>query len=330
MNDLIKLKLVAFTKGLSFFVPIIGLYFTDNGVTLQALVYSQVIYVIFMMISEIPTGILGDVLGHKYSLALSNFVSATSHILMLLFPTTIGLYIAYAIRGTGGAMASGSDTALMHKYCQTHNLDFKKNLAQKQSYYILGFILSGLIMGGLMQIMGDGAHIWGFILTFIGLIFGGVTSLSIKTKLVKQEEDKIKTGANMLEYIKVGFKHIRSVNCLFWYTILFGLFMPGFHTFKQIYQPHFESIGVSPFMIGAVLSIGLGLNFLLLRFGYDIISKLGKNKSLMIIYLFVIIGLGVLGLFTDPWLAVIGFIIYLSMAELDQPIKDDYYNEHTP
>jgi len=65
-----KLKLINFLKGFYFHAPILTLYFLDNGIRLSHVVYAQIFYSVFSLLSEVPTGIWADRKGQKKSLTV--------------------------------------------------------------------------------------------------------------------------------------------------------------------------------------------------------------------------------------------------------------------
>src|SRR5437879_2448235 len=96
-------------------MPIISLYFLNNGVDLEAIVVSQTLYSIFAFIGELPTGILADKFGQKTAIFLGYLLESFGLFVMLFMPNILGLYIAYSLIGVAESFLSGSQEALVYE-----------------------------------------------------------------------------------------------------------------------------------------------------------------------------------------------------------------------
>src|SRR5258708_39702365 len=99
MKNLTKLKVISFLWGVAFHMPIISLYFLNNGVNLQAIVISQTLYSIFSFLGEIPTGVLADKFGQKTAIFLGYALESLGLAVMLFMPNITVLYLAYSLIG---------------------------------------------------------------------------------------------------------------------------------------------------------------------------------------------------------------------------------------
>src|SRR3989338_1642560 len=101
-----KKVIIGLLKGLYFYVPIFTFFLLAEDVSLSAIVISQVFYSLFTFIGEVPTGIFADRFGQRISIILGYAIEAIGVALVIVFPTTIGLYVAYSTRGIAGSFLS--------------------------------------------------------------------------------------------------------------------------------------------------------------------------------------------------------------------------------
>jgi MFS family permease len=96
------------------FMPIIWLFYKENGLTIKDLFIIQGIYSITIAVIEIPSGYVADVLGRKNSLVIGTFFGFIGMIVYSFSFGFEGFLIAALSLGIGQSFLSGSDTALMY------------------------------------------------------------------------------------------------------------------------------------------------------------------------------------------------------------------------
>ncbi len=149
-SNIIKLKLIGYLKGTSFFVPILTLYLLNHGIGLTEIVLTQTIYAIFVFLGEVPTGILADKLGQKVSIMLGYLFNVLGASFLIFMPTTMGIYIAFAIIGFADSFLSGSEEALFYESFKRQNNvieSYKKHFSIFTSNEMIGVVVSTLIAG---------------------------------------------------------------------------------------------------------------------------------------------------------------------------------------
>jgi MFS family permease len=107
-------------RGFLLTMPIIVLYWQDNGLTMQDIFLLQVIYSIALIILEIPTGYLSDVFGHKKSLISGSITSALGFYAYYAFPSFNGFVLAELLLALSTSFMSGARDALLYDTLQAH------------------------------------------------------------------------------------------------------------------------------------------------------------------------------------------------------------------
>jgi len=106
------------------------LYLTRRWVSPEVAVWLFWFYSVAFVVLEYPTGVIGDVYGHKKSIVLWSLISALG-ISRILFQRPWQAYLAWlTLHATGMSLLSGSTTALLKHIVQK---DFKKKFPQSQA-----------------------------------------------------------------------------------------------------------------------------------------------------------------------------------------------------
>ena len=113
-NNIWKLYVI---KGLMWFMvamPIIVLFFQENGLSLQEVMILQGSYSMMVALMEIPSGYIADLFGRKKTLVLGTLFCFLG---FALFGFSFGFwefFIAELLLGVGNSFISGSDSALLY------------------------------------------------------------------------------------------------------------------------------------------------------------------------------------------------------------------------
>lgn len=104
-------------KGLKWFMlimPIVVLFFQENGLSLQEVMILQGIYSFMVAVMEIPSGYLADVFGRKHTMILGAIFCFLGFLIISLSFNFWYFFIGEIILGIGSSFISGADSALMY------------------------------------------------------------------------------------------------------------------------------------------------------------------------------------------------------------------------
>jgi len=104
-------------KGLKWFMvamPIVVLFFQENGLSLQQVMILQGIYSFMVAAMEIPSGYLADVFGRKHTMILGTIFCFLGFLVISLSFNFWYFFIGEIILGIGSSFISGADSALMY------------------------------------------------------------------------------------------------------------------------------------------------------------------------------------------------------------------------
>ena len=113
-RNLIALYLIKVSKWFTLVMPVIVLFYEENGLNLKDIFLLKSVYSIAVVAFEIPAGYLADAWGRRNTL-ISGCTLAFGGFLCYSFSYTLGaFFLAEVLLGTGQSMVSGADSALLY------------------------------------------------------------------------------------------------------------------------------------------------------------------------------------------------------------------------
>lgn len=320
-NNLINLYGIKIAKWFNLVMPVVVLFYQDNGLTMQQIFWLKSIYSVAMVAMEIPSGYMADVWGRKKSLILGAFLGAGG---MALYSFSQGFWafaLAEVVLGIGYSFISGSDSALLYDTMKAAN---REQEYMKQEGWITS---AGNFAEGI-------AGVFGGLLATISLrlpfyVQFGIASIAIPASLLLVEpvfhtETVKKTFKSTLQTVRETFTHpeLRA-------SLLISSFAgTASLTFAWFVQPYFKEANLPVSLFGlmwTLLNLSVGISSV---FSYKIERKVGQRNALLII----IFGFG-LGFYLAAWevsLIGIGLLFFFYLVRgIAHPILKDYINRYT-
>lgn len=326
-----KLKLIGFLHGASFFVPILSLYLLNNDISLTAIVFTQTIYAAFVFLGEVPTGILADKFGQKVSIMLGFLLNILGLSFIIFFPTTFGVYAAFAILGFADSFFSGSEEALFYEsFKKQTNLQgsYKKHFSIFSSNEMIGVVISTLCAGIIVQFFNQSAYVPLILLNMKAMFVAFLIASSLTN--VKVEIREAAKGRQAFHILKEAMSLIKNNKVIFTLTLVLTLTLSGEYFLYSVYQPYFEIHKVPGIFLGVVLSAGALLNFFLVRHAYLLEKFLPFEKIIFLINACLGILYFALALLVNPIFLVAEVILLRGLFNIQTPIISDYVNEYIP
>jgi len=107
------LYLIKLAKWLMFIMPIVALFYNQNGLDVFDIYLLQAIYSVSVAIMEIPSGYMADVVGRRKTLILGSILGTVGYLIYSVSHTFSGFLIAEVTLGIGGSFISGADSAML-------------------------------------------------------------------------------------------------------------------------------------------------------------------------------------------------------------------------
>ena len=252
-HNIIKLYLI---KGFLWFMvamPIIVLFFQENGLTLMEVMLLQSVYSLTVAITEIPSGYFADYFGRKNSIILSTSFMFIGYLIFSNYSGFEVFILAEFLVGIGGSLMSGADSAIMYDTLLEINQEKKYTEVEGKTYAIGNFseAIAGLLGGFLATIQ--------LILPVqiqTSILF---CCIPIAISLVEphiHKEDKIEKGLSaIVRVIKFSLHENLQLKWLIIYSSIMGV---ATLSAAWLAQPFFKTIEIPLFYYG-ILWAGLNL-----------------------------------------------------------------------
>jgi MFS family permease len=241
-------SLIVFLRSLStgLLVPVLSLLLIDKGASLSYISIIMGIYSLTVVVLELPTGILADVIGRKKIFCLSLIVALLGYSVILIGHGMIFLCIGIIFYGTSRALSSGSfDALFIDSYIETFGKDKLHKITVRLSVLdSLGLSL-GALTGGVLPKFSQNliVDIGTFDLNLIAEILLIIIVLLLSVVFISENsKSEIKKNISLQNHIKdsslIVIKN-RTIKCIFISAFATGFFLLTIETY---WQPHFTSL----------------------------------------------------------------------------------------
>ncbi len=320
-----KLFALQMAKWFMLYMPIIAVFYMENGLTVGDIMLVQGVYSMTMALAEIPSGYFSDSLGRRKSLIvgmLLNFLGIT--FLSQAFGFWAILSSAIVI-GLGSSFVSGTNSALLYDSL----LSLKKEstyLKLQGRIYSAGTFseaIAAIFGGWLAQFAGLRATVYGNIgIAFIGVLvaFSLIEVTIEKGKNSKQGWEHI---VQILRYSLFENKKLR------WFIFLSAAIGSATLTTAWFAQPFLKDQGVEPGWMGLIWS-ALNITVALVSFEAYRVYQVAKPRAIAIGLTagiaFSFVGVSMV---YSIWGVVFIFFIYV-LRGIATPVLLDFVNKITP
>jgi len=305
-------------------MPIVVLFFQENGLTLQEVMILQGMYSFMVAIMEIPSGYFADVFGRKNTLVFGAIFCFLGFLIISVSFNFWYFFIGEIILGIGSSFVSGADSAILYDSLAENKKEKEYTKVEGISYGIGNFseAIAGICGGLLAEIS---LRLPWQVQVIVAALIIPFTLLLVEPKIHK--DNKLSKNFKAIWGV-VKFSLVEN-KILKWLILLSSAV--GFATLSLAWfaQPYFKSIDMPLKYFGFVWA------FLNLTTGFSSINAyrleryLSKNSFLVLIS----IGISVPLILLSKSSAIVGlvmiFIVYLFRG-LGTPIMRRYINDITP
>jgi len=239
-------------------MPIIVLFFQENGLTLMEVMILQSVYSFTVGITEIPSGYLADYFGRRNSIIFSTIFTFGGYLIFCNFTGFDMFVMAQILVSIGGSLMSGADSAIIYDTLLETDNEKQYTKIEGKTYAIGNFseAIAGLIGG----VLATSSLLLPIQVQTSILFF----TIPIAFSLVEpslQMENKIEKGFSPI--LKV-VKHSLFENLKLRWLIIYSSIM-GVATLSAAWlaQPFFKSLDIPLFYYGilwAALNITAGIS----------------------------------------------------------------------
>ena len=320
-SNIWKLYIIKALRWFMLIMPIIVLFFQENGLSMKEVFLLQSIFSIGIILFEIPSGYFSDVIGRKKTIILGCIFGFLGFSIYSFSYGFLGFLIAEWTLGLGSSFLSGTDSALIYDSL----IQVKKEKDYKK---IEGRILSignfseaiASFLGGFVALISLRTP---FYIETVLIFF----TIPLAFTLIEPKRQKYENRKNpikeIIKIVKYSIYHNKKIKWLIFYS---GFISASTLTMVWFIQPYFQFVKLPLAYFGiawGILNLSVGIFSL---YAHKIESFFGRKKSLISLIFISFIGYMLLGIFNSLW--AIGFIIlFYFVRGISKPILKDYINK---
>ncbi len=321
-SNITKLYIIKVAKWFMLTMPILMLFYKDMGFSDKESFQLKAFYSIAIVIFEIPSGYVADVIGRRKTLIIGSILGTLGFV---VYAITSGYYyflVAELILGIGQSFISGADSALLYDTLKSRQREHEYIKYEGRNFTVGNYAeaLAGLLGGTLAAI-----HMR---LPFI--LQSGIAFMAVPAAIMLIEPHLHQARK------KPGIKDILSVvryalvkNAKLRYNLLYSSIMgTATLTMAWIYQLYLSNIGFTSYYIGAthtVLNLIVGTTTL---FAYRIEARLKPQLTIWLTSIAITGSYVIAGFIDSAWVLLVLVVFYFSRG-IATPVLKDYINRIT-
>ena len=320
-ENILQLYLIKTAKWFNLVMPIVVLFYQENGLSMSQIFMLKSIYSIAMVVAELPSGYLADVWGCRRTLLAGAVMGTVGIVIYSLSSGFDGFVIAEIVLGIGFSFVSGADSALLYDSLKAEN---------KENEYIKyeGRITSG---GNFAEAL---AGVAGGLLATFSLrtpyyfqIVVAASAIPAAWFLKEPQHALERTHLKMkeiLSILKLTYQQPEMRSAIFISAITGAATL----TYAWFVQPYFQKAGVPVSVFGilwTLLNLSAGVFSM---FSYRIDRWLGQRNTLLLIVIFISLGF----ILTSIEISLAGIVLlfgFYMVRGIATPVLKDLINQYT-
>ncbi len=323
-----KVIIINFCQRIHLYVHALALLLLARGLTLVqiSLIESIMIFTIFLM--EVPTGVLADRVGRKWSIFASTLLLMSGEVIFI-FARSFEWYIVIALlTGTGFAFASGALEALVYDSLPSSSKvkredAMKRAMGRVNSWGQIAFVIAPIVGGLIIGAGGVDNFIPAIALTAAALLVGAVVCLTLREPA--QDSAEAKTSSMTLLRDGLGLlRHHQRLRRLAMLVIFTTPITSSLVT--TLGPPYLTQNEVSPFVVAIVLSVGSLLAAITQRYAYKLEAWLGQARAIALLILLPGLMYWLLAAAYGPVATVLVMILMYGVNDMKAPLFSAYQN----
>jgi MFS family permease len=321
-SNIVKLYLIKIAKWFMLFMPIIVLFYQDNGLAMQDIFTLKAVYSIAIVVLEIPSGYLADVLGRKKTLIIGTILGFLGFVVYDFSFSFWGFLMAELVLGLGQSLISGADSALLYDSLKAMG-NQKKYLKYEGRMVSIGNFAEAIagILGGLLAEISLRTPFYGQ----TAIAFIGIPAAILLVEPVRYQKISRMRMIDILGIVKYSLFKSGHLKWTIFYSAIIGTTTL---TMAWFVQPYFKMVELPLAMFGvfwALLNLSVGITS---YYAHKLEFSLGQYKTMLLITIMIPGLYIVLSQINALWGIAILFIFYL-VRGFATPILKDYINKLT-
>ena len=320
-KNTVQLYLIKIAKWFNLIMPIVVLFYQENGLSMSQIFILKSVYSIAMVSTELPSGYLADVWGCRKTI-LFGAILGTLGILIYSFSADFYSFaLAEIVLGIGFSFISGADSALLYDSLKAENREdeYIKYEGRITSAGNFAEALAG-VAGGLLATISLRTPYY-FQIFVAAIAIPAAYFLKEPQHVLDRTRLKMK---EILSIVKLTYQQQEMRSAI----LISSLTGAATLTYAWFVQPYFQEAGV-PISVFGILWTLLNLSAgVFSMFSYRVERFLGNRNSLLFIVVFISLGFILTSLEISFWGIAILFGFYM-VRGIATPVLKDQINQYT-
>lgn len=320
-QNIIQLYLIKIAKWFNLVMPVVVLFYHDNGLTMTQIFWLKSVYSIAMVITELPSGYLADVWGCRRILLWGAIMGTLGILIYSLSSDFYSFMVAEIILGIGFSFVSGADSALLYDSLKAENRagDYVKFEGRITSAGNFAEALAGVAGGLLAAISLRTPYYFQIFVAAIAI----PAAFFLKEPRHVQEKVQLKMK-EIFSILKFAYREPEIRGAIMISSVTGAATL----TFAWFVQPYFEHAGVPVAVFGilwTMLNLSTGVFSM---FSYRIERWLGKRNTLLLTVILLSAGF----IFSALEISLAGIAIlfgFYIVRGIASPVLKDYIHQYT-
>jgi MFS family permease len=320
-SNIWKLQAIKAFRWFMLIMPIIVLFFQENGLSMCEVFILQSVFSIAIVVLEVPSGYLADIVGRKVSIVAGCILAFAGYVAYSFSYGFWGFLIAELFLGFSTSFISGADSAMIYDtLLETGSEDeYKKIEGRMISVGNFSEGIAGLVGGFLAVVSLRTPFYFEAAITFF--------SIPVALSLVEPARHKLDNSEgsvkSILRIVKYSLHEHAEVK---WLIIYSALVTVSTLTMVWFIQPYLKLVGLPLALFGVVwaaLQFSVGIFSF---YAHKIELFVGRKTTLVSLIILTVIGYCLLSIFQSIW--AIGFLlIFYFVRGICYPVLKDYINK---
>ncbi|MDB4335010.1 MFS transporter [bacterium] len=321
-SNINKLYIIKIAKWFMLTMPILMLFYKDQGFSDQESFQLKAFYSIAIVIFEIPSGYIADVIGRRKTLLIGAILGTVGFALYAISKNYWFFLAAEITLGIGQSFISGADSAMMYDSLKAEKREHEYVKYEGRNFSIGNYseAIAGLIGGALAEIS---LRLPFFFQTGIAFIAIPAAYMLIEPHIsINRKKPGVKDIFRIVWYALVKNTKLR------WNLIYSSIIGSATLTMAWVYPLLLNELGFTETLIGGThmaLNLIVGTTTL---FAYRIVNRLKPRATVWMFSIIVTGGFIVIGFTQSIWVLPLLAIFYFSRG-IATPVLKDYVNRIT-
>lgn len=319
-SNLWKLNLINAIGSFMLIMPVIVLFFRENGLTMSQILLLQSLFSAAVILLEIPSGYYADIFGRKKSIILGSCLALLGYAVYSLSYGFWGFLVAELILGFGTSFMSGADSAMI--YDSLMDLGRENEYQKIQGKYTSIQLISegsASVIGGLLALISLRFPLYCETIVLLAAIPLAMSLSEPQRREFKKEGNGIRSLLKLIKYSLHDHAEIK------WLIIYSSVVSASTLTMAWFIQPYLSNTGIPLVYFGIIWAALLFFSSFLSWQAHRVEKIMGRKFALMSMIFLPAVGYLLLSFAWVHWSFLFLFLFYFARG-INNPITADYVN----